>query len=241
MSDHPLADFRALTFDCYGTLVDWESGILRFLRPWAEGVGVAAADEELLRAFAEAESSAEESNPTASYPDVLRAAHAMIAIRLGARPDQRSADDLAASVGDWPPFPDSREALERLKGMGLCLLITSNVDRASFARTQAALGVEFDAVVTAEDVGTYKPSPGHFHRAGEILQQMGVAREAWLHVAQSLHHDHVPAKALGLATCWIDRRRGRPGGATRTPSTEVQPDFRFDSMATFAEAVTGRG
>ncbi|MFG0274972.1 MAG: haloacid dehalogenase type II [Phycisphaerales bacterium] len=231
-----LSDFDALTFDCYGTLIDWESGILDALATWRERSHLDATDEEVLSAFAELEPAAERDHPDALYPDVLRVVAARMAERYGAPATDDDADRLAGSVGRWPAFADTVGALQRLKRRRR-LIILSNVDHASFSRTRNTLGVEFDAVVTAQDVGAYKPDARMFHAAFDAAERLGVERGRILHVAQSLYHDHEPAKRLGMTTCFIDRRAGRPGGATRAPSGEVQPDFTFTTLADFADAV----
>ncbi len=227
-----LADFRVLTFDCYGTLVDWEAGILGVLRPWALRAGIVASDAKLLAAFAAAESETERAHPDAAYPEILRAAHAGIARRLGAA---AAADALGQSVGDWPVFPDTAEALRRLQRRHK-LIVVSNVDRASFAGTHSKLGVTMDAVVTAEEVGAYKPDLRMFVRALEAAGQWGASKDQVLHVAQSLYHDHVPAKKLGLATVWV-RRASAAGelGATRDPGEAVQPDLIVSTLAELAD------
>jgi 2-haloalkanoic acid dehalogenase type II len=231
-----LSDFRVLTFDCYGTLIDWEAGILGVLRPWAARVGVSVNDAGLLSAFAEAESAAELESPGALYPEILRSTHARIAGHFRAGADAASANALANSVGDWPAFADTREALDRLHRR-YKLMVVSNVDRASFARTQKLRGVPFDAVVTAEEVGTYKPDPRMYRRALEVAATLGAAPQQVLHVAQSLYHDHVPAKALGLSTVWVRRPSHRGEfGATRDPGVAVQPDMTVHSLAEFADA-----
>jgi 2-haloacid dehalogenase len=231
------SDFRVLTFDCYGTLIDWEAGILAVLKPWATRAGISVDDAGLLAAFAEAESAAEHNSPGALYPEILRSTYARIAGHFRAAADAGSADALAQSVGDWPPFADTREALDRLHRR-YKLMIVSNVDRASFARTQKQIGVTFDGVVTAEEVGAYKPDPGMFRRAMEVAATWGATPQQILHVAQSLYHDHVPAKALGLSTVWV-RRPSRRGefGATRDPGVTVQPDLTVHSLAELADAV----
>jgi len=225
-----IGGFRVLTFDCYGTLVDWESGILDVLRPWAARAGIAADDAKLLAAFGEAESEAERAQPGALYPEILRATHAGIALRLGARPDAVAADALGRSVGDWPAFRDTPDALRRLQRWHK-LMIVSNVDRASFVRTHAKLGVQMDAVVTAEEVGAYKPDLRMFRRALEVAAQWGAGPGEVLHVAQSLYHDHVPAKKLGLATVWVNRASpAGEFGATRDPGALVKPDWIVGSL-----------
>lgn len=232
-----LPEFAALTFDCYGTLIDWERGLLTVLRPWAERESINASEDQLLEAFAAAESAAEAAAPGGLYSDILVDVHQRLARAFRVAPSKGDAEALARSVGDWPAFPDTLGALQRLKA--LCkLAVVSNVDHASFARTRPKLGVALDALVTAEDVGSYKPAHGHFLRAFEALAAVGVERRRILHVAQSLWHDHAPAKALGMTTVWIDRRRGRAGGgATPPPPEGVTPDFTFGSMEEFADAV----
>lgn len=273
-----LDSFRALTFDCYGTLIDWESGLLALLLPWATRAEPKSRDrkiadlaparasrdlpiaapsdahradalaERLLAAFAESEPVREAQGPDGRpgfqiYPDVLRAVMTDIATALGVDPADAStraaAEALANSIGDWPAFPDTPAALASLHRR--CkLVIVSNVDRASFARTNEKLGVTFDAIVTAEDVRSYKPAPAHFHRALETLAAMGIAKHEVLHVAQSLFHDHVPAKALGLATCWVRRGRGsgEGGAANVTPeAARVRPDLTVETMAELATLV----
>ena len=157
-----------------------------------------------------------------------------MARRWSAASTDRDAAAFGASVGDWPAFPDSPEALAYLK-RHYKLVILSNVDRASFGASKRRLGVEFDAIITAQDVGSYKPDPANFRALLKRLTGMGIDKSRVLHTAQSLFHDHVPAKAAGLATCWIDRRGGQGWGATKPPETQVTPDFRFISMAEMAQ------
>jgi 2-haloacid dehalogenase len=228
--------FKALTFDCYGTLIDWESGILAALRPLAAKQAPALGDNAVLAAFGEAESAIESAQPKLLYPDVLRATQRALAVRFGAAPNPADEDSVAVSIRDWPAFPDSPSALAYLK-RHYRLAIVSNVDRASFAHSNKRLGVEFDSIVTAQDVGSYKPNPAHFHEVFKRLGTLGIARREILHVAQSLFHDHVPAKALGMTTVWINRRAGKEGwGATKPPPTEVRPDAESPSMEAFAMA-----
>lgn len=230
-----LGGFRVMTFDCYGTLVDWEAGILRVLRPWAARAGISADDAKLLAAFGAAESEAEHAQPGATYPEILRATHAGIARRLGAKADAAAADELGRSVGNWPVFADTADALRRLQQRHK-LVIVSNVDRASFAQTHAKLGVTMDAVVTAEEVGAYKPDLRMFRRALEVAAQWGATPGEVLHVAQSLFHDHVPAKKMGLATVWVKRASAAGElGATRDPGETVQPDLIVGSLGELAD------
>jgi 2-haloalkanoic acid dehalogenase type II len=231
-----LSDFDALTFDCYGTLVDWERGILDALAPWRESTHLDAEDDDILEAFAEIEPRAEADHPRALYPDVLRAVCERMAQRFGVAATDDAADRLAGSVGRWPVFGDTAEALQRLKRR--CrLIVVSNVDHASFSRTKGRIGVEFDAVITAQDVGAYKPDERMFEAAVAAAGRLGVPKARILHVAQSLYHDHEPAKRFGLATCFIDRRAGRGGGATPAPTGDITPDFTFESLRELADAM----
>jgi 2-haloacid dehalogenase len=231
-----LRDFSALTFDCYGTLIDWEAGILATLRPWTAAHGVAVDDEELLAAFGRAESRREAADPTAPYPQILAAVLQDLAQELGATASPEEAAAFGDSVKDWPVFPDSPEALAYLK-QHYKLVIVSNVDRTSFRHSNARLGVTFDAIVTAEDAGAYKPAPNHFHLALAQLAEMGIAKDQVLHVAQSLYHDHIPAKRLGLRTMWVNRRaaHGQDGGATPAAPVPVTPDGEVPTLAALAD------
>jgi 2-haloacid dehalogenase len=227
-----LSAFQVLTFDCYGTLIDWETGIYRALASWLEAQGVRVGRDELLAAFAAAEAPQQQATPDLRYPELLARVHGSVAQRFGVAADPAAAEAFGDSVRDWPAFPDSAEALAYLK-RHYRLVILSNIDRASFAHSARKLGVEFDAVYTAQDIGSYKPDARNFEYMLARLAEQGVTEGQILHAAQSLYHDHVPAKRFGLATCWIDRRAGQAGhGATRPPEVEVRPDFRF---ATFAE------
>ncbi|GAA3588067.1 haloacid dehalogenase type II [Nonomuraea rosea] len=230
-------DFDALSFDCYGTLIDWESGIAAVLREWAGAHGLRMTGEQLLAAYSAHEAQAEADHPGDLYPRILARAMRGLGAQLGVPVGDDEAERLAVSVPDWPAFPDSAEALERL-ARRYRLIILSNVDRASFAGSNKRLGVTFTSILTAEDIGSYKPSPRNFaallHEAGRL----GVAEGRLLHVAQSLFHDHVPAKAAGLPTVWINRRHDNPGGgATPAPSADVTPDRTYPSMRAFADAV----
>lgn len=234
-----LADYDALSFDCYGTLIDWEAGILGVLRPWADRHGergTAVVDGALLAAFARHESREEAADPGAPYPEVLRRTMRALAADLGLPASAADADALGRSVPDWPAFTDSPAALALL-ARRFELVILSNVDRRSFAGSNARLGVRFDAIVTAEDVGSYKPDPRNFAALLATVEERGVPRGRLLHVAQSLFHDHAPAKAAGLPTVWIDRRGAAAGwGATPPPPAEIVPDRRYGSLAEFAAA-----
>lgn len=232
-----LADFDALSFDCYGTLIDWEAGIAAVLRRWAGAHGLALSDEALLTAYSTYEAEAEREHPTDPYPRILdRSMHALGAA-LGVSVSDQEAAAFGCSVPDWPAFPDSVGALARL-ARRYKLIILSNVDRASFAGSNKRLGVTFTSALTAEDIGSYKPSPRNFEALVAEVARLGIPEGRLLHVAQSLFHDHVPAKAAGLPTVWINRRHAKPGwGATPDPQEPVTPDWTFPSMAAFADAV----
>jgi 2-haloacid dehalogenase len=228
-----LARFAALSFDCYGTLIDWEAGMLAVLRPRFDP---SLSDEDLLVAYSEHEAAIEAGQPGLLYSDVLREAFRRTGRALGQPVSEADADALGTSVADWPAFPDSPEALRRLQ-RHCTLIILSNVDRASFAGSNARLGVTFDAILTAQDIGSYKPDPANFAALAERAEELGVTGRL-LHVAQSLFHDHVPAQAAGLPTVWINRRHAQPGwGATPDPGVGVTPDLEFPSLAAFADAV----
>ena len=232
-----LNDFDALSFDCYGTLIDWEEGLRTGLRRVAALSPNAPDADTLLDTYGEAEASMEREHPDMRYPEIV----ARSISATGAAHDIDVPNDLATSIGqsvpDWPAFPDSEDALKRLK-QRYKLIVLSNVDRQSFAGSNRRLGVEFDLILTAEDIGSYKPNPRNFETLLAEVSEMGIAKDRLLHVAQSLFHDHVPAKNAGLTTVWIDRRAGLAGaGATPLPPNAPDPDWRFHSMAEFTDAV----
>jgi putative hydrolase of the HAD superfamily len=236
MGELDLTRFRALSFDCYGTLIDWEAGIAAVLGPWAREHGLLATDEELLRAYADHEAAVEQETPTALYPEVLAESFRRVGTGLGAPVTEAWARRLGTSVPEWPAFPDSTDALARLR-RHYQLVIVSNVHRDGFAGSNQRLRGDFSAVITAQDVGAYKPAAHHFRALDETLPAIGVERAQLLHVAQSLFHDHVPARREGLPSVWINRRHDRPGwGATPEPSEAWSYDRAFPSMAAFADA-----
>jgi 2-haloacid dehalogenase len=233
-----LADFNTITFDCYGTLIDWERGILDELRPWLARNGrQQLSDDAILEAFAPYEAACEAETPAAPYPAILEEVHGRLARHWKVAADAGAAKAFGQSVGKWPAFPDTPEALKYLK-RHYKLVIISNVDRASFAVTNKKLGVEFDRIITAQDVGSYKPNPRNFEYALTALQQsFGTRKSDVLHAACSIFHDILPAKSLGLGTVWIDRRRGGSFGLSPNAAgkgTASQPDLTFTSMAEFA-------
>jgi 2-haloalkanoic acid dehalogenase type II len=231
-----LTDFEALSFDCYGTLIDWETGMFEALQPLVSRAGRRLMRDDVLEAHARHESAQQTATPARPYRELLAVVYKRLAEEWGVA---TSWDDCLAygrSVRDWPPFEDSREALRHLK-KHYKLVILSNVDNDSFSFSNEKLGVDFDAIYTAEDIGSYKPSPRNFHYMLDKLDARGIRREAILHTAESLFHDLEPAAELGLASCWIHRRHAQGGfGATMQPGTTPRHDFRFTSLAELAEA-----
>ena len=232
-----LADFKVLSFDCYGTLIDWESGILTALRPLVRRARQMLDGEAILAAFAREEVAQQAATPAMPYAALLSVVHARLARVWGTEDSAAENDRFGASIGDWPAFPDTVAALRAL-GQRYRLVILSNVDRDSFRATNTRLGIAFDAIYTAQDIGSYKPDPRNFAYLIERLAADGFQKSNILHVAQSLFHDHAPANALGLASAWIDRRHGATGwGATAPPPPGAGYNVRFESLEALAAAV----
>jgi 2-haloacid dehalogenase len=223
-----MIDFQqveVLSFDCYGTLIDWESGLLAAIKPILSDYQIETSDREILELFAQQES-IYESGDYLNYREVLRRVMQVFGETLDFEPTESELDALANSIKDWQPFPDTLVALQALKKR-YKLSIISNIDDDLFADTAQKLQVEFDWIVTAEQVKSYKPSLQNFAFA---IERMGIAPEKFLHVAQSVYHDVIPAKSIGLTTVWVNRRKGKEGfGATSpasaTPDLEV-PDLK---------------
>lgn len=231
-----LRDFDVLTFDCYGTLIDWESGIVTALQPLVARAEVTADRDTILATFAREEVAQQAETPAMPYSDLLTTVHARLARLWGVAADAGADRRFGASVPDWPAFPDTAGALAYLS-QHFRLVVLSNVDHASFAGSVPRLGVAFAAVHTAQDIGSYKPDPRNFRYLLDRLAEQGVAPARVLHVAQSLFHDHAPANAIGLASAWIDRRHDQAGwGATAAPPAGVRWDFRFRTLEELAEA-----
>jgi 2-haloacid dehalogenase len=224
--------YEVLSFDCYGTLIDWESGILNGLRPVLAAHGARPPDEELLVHYAECEA-ALEAGEYRPYREVLGLALRGVGAAYGVLPTAEEVERFSGSVEDWPAFADSAQALARLR-QRFKLAVITNCDDDLFAASNRRLGVDFDWIVTAQQARSYKPSARNFELA---FVKIGVPRERILHVAQSLFHDHAPAKKLDLATVWINRRHDKAGfGAT--PPAEATPDVAVPDMATFADRAT---
>jgi 2-haloacid dehalogenase len=224
-----LGSFEALTFDCYGTLIDWEDGLAGALLPLLAAHGVDATREEVLAQHSRFEPAAQ-SGPYRSYRDVLARVVDAFGAHHGFTPTPAERGALAESIRHWPPFADSVAALHRL-ARHYRLAILSNIDDDLLAASVRRLEVDFDCLVTAEQVGSYKPAPGHF-TAG--LARLGLPRRRVLHVAQSLYHDIAPAGALGWATVWVDRRRGTAGSGA-TPEATARPDLVVPDLRTLAD------
>ncbi|GIF38850.1 HAD-IA family hydrolase [Actinoplanes xinjiangensis] len=232
-----LTGFAALSFDCYGTLIDWETGIAAVLAPWAREQGLQLGDDQLLLTYGDHEAAVERRTPAPLYPEVLAEAFRRTGAALGRPVSDEWARRLAGSVPQWPAFPDSPGALARL-AQHYRLIIVSNVHRDGFAGSNRHLRGDFAAIITAEDVGGYKPGDRHFRALDAALPGLGIERGRLLHVAQSLFHDHVPARREGLPSVWINRRHDRPGwGATPEPGEEFSYDLQFPTMEAFADAV----
>jgi 2-haloacid dehalogenase len=224
--------FDAITFDCYGTLIDWEQGILTALQPVLAPRGVEAAPDELLERYARREAELE-AGDYLPYREILARSLYGLCGELGVSPSDGEADAFARAIADWPAFHDTAAALRALK-QRFRLGVITNCDRDLFALSNRRLGITFDWVVTAEDARAYKPGLRPFELAFETID---VPRERILHAAQSLFHDHVPAGQLGLASVWVDRRHDRDGfGAT--PPASASPDLVVPDMRTLARLAT---
>ncbi len=224
MSLPDLDRVSAITFDCYGTLVDWESGILAAMIPLARSHGVEASSEAVLAAYARAEAAAEQGKYV-RYREVLRRTFTGMAKDLGFAPQPGEVDTLSDSLPEWDPFPDTPSSL-RVLANHYRLGVISNVDEDLFAGTHARLGVRFDLVVTAESVGAYKPSPEMFEHA---LARAGLAPDQVLHAAQSAYHDIAPARALGIPTVHVVRASGRDG-AGAVPAATAEADWTVPDL-----------
>jgi 2-haloacid dehalogenase len=231
-----LSEFKVLTFDCYGTLIDWESGMITALAPLTERMVRAPSRNEILEAHGRLEASQQVATPAKPYRELLAVVYKRLAEQWGLSVSWQECLTYGRSVGDWPAFADTVEALRYLK-QHFRLAILSNVDNESFTHSNARLGVAFDAIYTAEDIGSYKPAPRNFEYLLAEQAQHGFAARDILHVAESLFHDHVPANRLGLTSCWIHRRHADQGyGATQPPGAMPRLAFRFESLSGLAAA-----
>ncbi|ODT66074.1 MAG: haloacid dehalogenase, type II [Pelagibacterium sp. SCN 63-23] len=231
-----LTDFKVLTFDCYGTLIDWETGMIENLRPLTDKVGDQLTRDAILEAHARHESFHQAQTPGRRYSDILSTVYLRLAEEWGVPVSLEECRDYGHSVGNWPAFEDSAGALAYLKRF-YKLVILSNVDHQSFTGAMRKLQVDFDGIYTAEDIGSYKPSMRNFDYMLEMLSRLGHGKEDILHTAESMFHDHKPANAAGLKSAWIYRRHDKSGfGATMNPGEMPSYDFRFNSMADLVKA-----
>ena len=228
------AQFRLVSFDCYGTLIDWETGIFSALRPVLAAHGKTIADSEILRLYGELEAEAEQGE-FYPYRDVLQSVVRGFGKRLAFMPTESQTRSLPDSLPRWPPFPDTIAALGTLKAR-YQLAVISNVDDDLFAATARCLEIPFDYVITAQQARAYKPSPQIFKVA---QQRTGVAPGQWLHAAQSVYHDVVPARALGIATVWVNRPSSRPGAGAANAASG-QPDLEVPDLKTLAQLSDNR-
>lgn len=231
-----LHDYKALTFDCYGTLIDWETGMVEGLKGLTNKVSPALSRDQILEAHARHESGQQAQTPTKLYRDILPIVYKRLAEEWGVSVTVDECEEYGRSVQNWPAFPDSPGALQYLKKY-YKLIILSNVDNRTFAHSNAKLGVEFDAIYSAEDIGSYKPDDRNFVYMLDHIGDLGLEKKDLLHTAESLFHDHVPARAHDIANCWIWRRHEQSGfGATMNPGSQPAYDYRFTSMADLAKA-----
>jgi 2-haloalkanoic acid dehalogenase type II len=230
-----LTDFKVLSFDVYGTLIDWETGILANLQPLLDANNATFSKEKLLEVVEECERTQQASTPDLKYYELLATIHPQIAAKLGlAEPSAEQSKSFGASVGSWPAFADTVDALKRLS-KHYKLVVLSNVDRDSFAGTNSGplQGVKFDLILTAQDIGSYKPDLRNFqYMIKEVNDKLGVPKDQILQTAQSQFHDHHPAKEMGLKSSWIVRR-----GATMGSRDKLIYDWKFDTLGHMADAL----
>lgn len=231
-----LSDFKVLSFDCYGTLIDWESGIIEALTPLTNALGGRLTRNAILEAHARHESHQQRQTPYKRYRELLAIVYRRLAEEWGVKTSWDACIAYGDSIKDWPVFPDTVAALRYLQ-QHYQLVILSNVDNESFAESNKKIEIQFDAIYTAEDIGSYKPADANFAYMLAMLNSRGYERSDILHTAESMFHDHEPANRHGLKSCWIYRRYEQTGfGATMPPGTMPHYDFTFHSLGEMAEA-----
>jgi len=232
-----ISDYKLLSFDTFGTLIDWESGIWTAMQPLMAMMPSAPDRDDALAVFAELESAQQEDTPDMIYSLLLEQVYKDLADGWDLPASDEEAHRFGLSVRNWPAFSDAAESLAYLSEH-FSLVTLTNCDRLSYKSSNAWLGDPWDAIYTAQDVGSYKPSPRNFdYMLRRIKVDFEIEKGDILHVAQSLFHDHTMATEKGLATCWIDRRQGRDGyGATMEPEGDFRIDFKFASMKEFVAA-----
>lgn len=231
-------DFDALTFDVYGTILNWEPEIAQFLTKWSASAGRAYEKAELLSAYDRLRQPLQELRPALRYPEILKQTLLQLGeeFELAVAPD--ALEEFAGIAATHKPFPDSKDALDALRAMGLKLAALSNIDDASFKTVTASTGLQFDIVVTAQRVGAYKPDHAHFWAALSDLRALGIPMNRVLHVAQSRRADIVVANAIGLTCVWVNRAGHIFGRAGRGAET-AQPDYEVDSLAALVGMLEG--
>ncbi|KGO60199.1 Haloacid dehalogenase/epoxide hydrolase [Penicillium expansum] len=229
-----LSDYRVLSFDVYGTLVDWEGGILAAFQPTLDKTAAQFSRKHLLTVYHELEREQQSKTPDMPYHQLLTTVHPEFAKRLGLEiPSEEESNRFGESVGNWPAFPDTVDALRRLS-KHFKLVVLSNVDRASFAKTNAGSleGFPFDLIITAQDVGSYKPDLQNFkYMLSTVKSTFDIEPSQVLQTAQSQFHDHHPASKIGIKSAWIERP-----GATMGNLSDTIYDWRFDTMGDMAKA-----
>ncbi|KIW91604.1 haloacid dehalogenase, type II [Cladophialophora bantiana CBS 173.52] len=227
-----LTDFRLLCFDVYGTLIDWETGILDSLKPLSEAAQLTR--EQTLEVYHELEKEQQSKTPDMPYLQLLISIYPQFAARIGVKaPSAQESETFGQSVGKWPAFPDTVDALKRLSE-SYKMVVLSNVDRESFQATNdGPLGrVRFDKVITAQDVGSYKPDLRNFeYMLDAVKTEYGVEKNEILQTAQSQFHDRHPARKTGIKSAWIERN-----GTMGNREQEVY-DWRFGTLGEMADAV----
>ena len=231
-----LRDSKLLTFDVMGTLVDFESGILNYVRPIAKRAGVDMSGEAFLASFGRMEGRQHELAPQDPFPVMLAPIYRAVAAELGLPDDAKTAEGMRGSIPDWPAFPDSVEMLKQLKKR-FRLVAMTNADNWAVVQFNRTLGEPFDDMVTAEDVGVCKPDPQVFAYTRGRQSTHGYKLGDFLHVAQSQFHDIGVAKRLGFKVCWIERRKGKKGSGGTPATAHTKPDYHFGSLAELVAAV----
>ena len=242
-----LSNFKVLVFDVYGTLIDWESGIVNALKPLTGQISQSLSRDDILEAHAYHESTTQRWTPSKKYADLLGVVYRRLAEQWGVTVTWDECQVYGASVSTWPAFDDSATSLQYLKNH-YKLIVLTNTDNQSFQGTTAQLGIDFDGVYTAEDIGSYKPADRNFEYMLDALKRQGIEQSDILHTAESMFHDHAPANKHGLSNCWIYRRHDKHGfGATMPPNDSGNNfgnnsgdmphyDVVFKSMAEFVDA-----
>ena len=248
-SVRPLTSFTALSFDVYATLIDWESGIFSALQPLSDrlpkGHSLKNNKRGLLELYTVLEGTLQKQYPELEYPTLLGRIYGEMASKIDISHETDKLDEekaaFGASIGKWPAFPDTVEALKKLAKY-YKLIVLSNVDKKSFSQTQSGplQGFQFDAIYTAQEIGSYKPDLRNFEYMVEHAQRdLGVERDGFLHTAQALKHDHVPAKKSGLKSCWIERggKEAVIGGRPEDFGAAIDLSYTFGTLGEMADVV----